>query len=276
MFLRSRASRGAVAALAACSLAVAIVAGSAADNPNPIFSTSVVIHVAYAPDCTFTMTIDGGITVDNSAAPGVSIPPGPYQVAIRTPLPDAPFDTTVCIGPVFSLTGPGVNDVPNLAAVNYMGTTQNVTLAPSSTYVAVDANHPLLQKFVTTSATGSSSSLLPPIPADTASGTSTQPDVVGSGLAPLRGSLRASVSATGAAALEVGKTPARKLRAGRYSFVVVDSSPRRGFFVEKHGRKAVPLAGVRFTGKKTVTLNLTAGAWTFFSQNGHAVPFVVV
>jgi hypothetical protein len=275
MSLRGAASRGAAVALAAAALlAVAVVAGSAADNP--VFSTAVVIHVSYAPDCTFTMTIDGGITVDDSTAPDVTVPPGPYQVAIRTPLPDAPFDTTACVGPSFSLTGPGVNDVPNLAAVNYMGTTQNVTLQPSSTYVAADANHPLLQKLVTTAATGSSSALLPPVPADTASGSSTQPDVVGSGLAPLRGSLRASVTPAGTATLDAGTRPATRLKAGRYSVLVVDRSPKRGFFVQKRDRKALPIAGVRFTGKKTVTMNLTAGTWTFFSQNGHAGSFVVV
>ncbi len=274
MCLRGLASRGVVVGLAAVALAISVVAGNAA--VSPIFSTAVVIHVAYAPDCTFTMTIDGGITVDNSAAPGVTIPPGPYQVAIRTPLPDAPFDTTACIGPVFSLTGPGVNDVPNLAAVNYMGTTQNVTLLPSSTYVAVDANHSLLQKFVTTAATGSSSSLLPPIPADTASGSSTQPDVVGSGVAPLRGSLHASVTPAGSASLDMGTKPAVKLKAGRYSFVVVDRSSERGFFVEKRGKRAIPLAGVRFIGKKTVTVNLTPGPWTFFAQSRHATTFAVV
>jgi hypothetical protein len=273
MSLRGLASRGAVVGLAAGALAISVVAGNAA--VNPIFSTAVVIHVAYAPDCTFTMTIDGGITVDNSAAPGVTIPPGPYQVAIRTPLPDAPFDTTACIGPAFSLTGAGVNDVPNLAAVNYMGTTQNVTLLPSSTYVAVDANHPPLQKFVTTAATGSSSSLLPPIPADTSSGTSTQPDVVGSGVAPLRGSLHASVTQAGVATLDASAKPVATLKAGRYSFLVIDGSPKHGFFVQKHDERAIPLAGARFIGKKTVTMNLTAGTWTFFSRNGRATSFLV-
>lgn len=265
--------RGSASLVALVALVVSVAAANAAQSP--IFSTAVVIHVAYAPDCTFTMTIDGGITVDDSAAPGVTIPPGPYQVAITTPLPDAPFDATVCAGPAFSLTGPGVNDAPNLAAVNYMGTTQNVTLLPSSTYLAVDANQPQLQKFVTTAATGSSSSLLPAIPADTSSGTSTQPDLVGSALAPLQGALHASVTPAGAASLDAGTKPVAKLKAGRYSFLVVDRSPKRGFFVQKHDRQAIPLAGVRFTGKKTVMVNLTVGTWTFFSESGHAKTLIV-
>ncbi len=249
------------------------MAGGSAASPIPIFSTTVVIHVTYAPDCTFTMTIDGGITVDNSPAPGVTIPPGPYQIAIRTPLPDADFNPAFCTGPLFSLTGPDVNFSPNIGGGT--GMTANVTFSPSTTYEAVDGNRPSLQKFFTTAATGSSSSLLPPVPADTGTGTSTQPDLVGSGVVPMRGSLHASVSPSGAVTLAAAGKKAAKLQAGRYSIVVDDRSAQRGFFVQKRGKSAVAVAGVRFTGKRTVVVNLTAGTWSFYAQASHATPFLV-
>ena len=274
MFLRARASRLALGSglglLGALVLGGALAAGGTAASPIPVFSTTVVIHVTYAPDCTFTMTIDGGITVDNSAAPGVTIPPGPYQIAIRTPLPDADFNPAFCIGPLFSLTGPDVNYSPNIGGGT--GMTANVTFSPSTTYEAVDGNRPSFQKYFTTAATGSSGSLLPPVPADTGSGISTQPDLVGSGIAPMRGSLRASVSPSGAVTLAAGGKKAAKLEAGRYAIVVEDRSTQRGFFVQKRGKSAVAVAGVRFTGKRTVVVNLTAGTWRFYAQARHATP----
>ena len=272
MFLRARASLG-LGILLALALAGDVVAGGTAAGPIPIFSTTVVIHVTYAPDCTFTMTIDGGITVDSSAPPGVTIPPGPYQLAIRTPLPDADFNPAFCTGPLFSLTGPDVNYSPTVAGGT--GMTANVTFSPSTTYEAVDGNRPSLQKYFTTAATGSSSSLLPPPPADTGAGTSTQPDLVGSGIAPMRGSLHASVSSSGAVTLAAGGRKAARLEAGRYSIVVEDRSARRGFFVQKQGRSAVAVAGARFTGKRTVVVNLTAGTWRFYAQASHPTAFLV-
>jgi hypothetical protein len=35
------------------------------------------------------------------------------------------------------------------------------------------------------------------------------------------------------------------------------------------------IAGVAFTGKRTVHVSLTAGKWTFFSKSGKATTFTV-
>ncbi len=274
MSLRARASRLWLGVFGALALGGALAAGGTAASPTPIFSTTVVIHVTYLPDCTFTMTIDGGITVDNSAAPGRHDP--------ARALPDRDPDAASRRG-----FQPGILHRAALLAhrarrqlladraAGGTGMTANVTFSPSTTYEAVDGNRPSLQKYFTTAATGSSSSLLPPPPADTGTGTSTQPDLVGSGIAPMRGSLQASVSSSGAVTLAAGGRKAARLEAGRYSIVVEDRSARRGFFVKKQGRRAVAVAGARFTGKRTVVVNLTAGTWSFYAQASHPTAFRV-
>ena len=76
-------------------------------------------------------------------------------------------------------------------------------------------------------------------------------------------------------AYSTAKDPLATLRAGLYDIVVRDASPRGGLFVQKAHKKAVLIAGVSFTGKRTVQVDLTAGRWTFFSSGGKPVPFVV-
>ena len=111
-----------------------------------------------------------------------------------------------------------------------------------------------------TAATGSSSSLLPPVPASTAAGTgSTQPGLVGSGIVPYRGSLTATVPVSGPPTLDAHGKPLATLKAGLYEIVVRETSPRGGFFVEKGHTKPLLIAGVGFTGKRTVQVRPDRG-----------------
>ena len=152
----------ALAAVFAC--AALFVSSGFADSP--IFSTTVFFRITYRPDCSLTVSIDGGPSMDStgaSAPPSATIPPGPYQVSVRTPLPDNTWDTSVCPCGNFSMTGPGIgygiqfgNDLGPYSA------TMNMTFQPASTYTIVDATHPGSPITFTTTATGSSSSLLPP------------------------------------------------------------------------------------------------------------------
>jgi hypothetical protein len=183
----------------------------------------------------------------------------------------------VCTLGQFSLTGPGVNDVATLGSdLGPYSATYNVTFAPASTYTIVDGNHPSQPVVFTTTATGSSSSLLPSTPASTASGTgATQLPLMGSGIVPFRGALKATVPAAGSPTLDSHGKPLATLKAGRYSIVVSDTSPHGGFFVQKAHKKPVTIAGVSFTGKRTVMVNLTVGKWTFYSRSGKTASFVV-
>jgi hypothetical protein len=269
-------SRGPFGVLVALAIAAVLVASSAADTP--IFSSTVFFRITYRADCTLTVAIDGGPSMDSAAPAPVTIPPGPYQVSVRTPLPDSTWDTSVCSIGHFSFTGPDVN----LAAVigNDLGpysATYNVTLDPASTYTIADAAHPGAPITFSTAATGSSSSLLPAVPASTG-GTgkgATQPALMGSAIVPFRGTLTATVPTAGSPTLEAKGKALATLEAGRYDIVVKDASPHGGFFVEKAHKKPMTIAGVAFTGKRTVHVSLTAGKWTFFSKSGKATTFTV-
>jgi hypothetical protein len=268
-------ARRLIIVVAAALSAAILAAGSAADSP--IFSSTVFFRITYRADCTFTVAIDGGPTMDSTVPGPTTIPPGPYQVSVRTPLPDGTWDPSACTIAEFSLTGPGVSYSATLGSdLGPYSATYNPTFAPASTYTILDGNHPSQPVVFTTTATGSSSSLLPPVPASTASGTgSTQPGLIGSGIVPYRGALTATVRASGSPTLDSHGKPLSTLKAGLYDIVVEDASRHGGFFVQKAHRKPVAIAGVSFTGKRTVRVNLTAGTWTFFSQGGKAASFVV-
>jgi len=263
-----------LAAIAAAAIAASAV--SAATTPSE-FSTTVVFAVTYNPDCTFTVNIEGGPSTDSSspATSSATIPPGPYQVTVRTPLPDNNFNGSSCEGAQFSLTGPGVSYSSVLGTAGPYSATFNETFLPSSTYTLVDAARPGNPVTFTTTATGSSSSLLPPPPPSTASGSSVQAPLVGSEIVPFRGSLDATVAPSDKVTVMSGKKPLASVKPGRYDIVVDDESTSGGFFVQKLDKKARSITGVRFKGRHTVQVTLTAGEWTFFAQPTHQTKFAV-
>src|SRR5579863_10350719 len=108
-----------------------------------IFSTTVNFVVTYNTDCTFTVAIDGGITMSSATATGATIPPGPYQLTIRTPLPDNTWNTASCSEADFALSGPGVSYSAFLGTgLPPYSATFPETFAPSSSYTMLDASQP--------------------------------------------------------------------------------------------------------------------------------------
>ncbi|HWE80247.1 MAG TPA: hypothetical protein VG265_01235 [Gaiellaceae bacterium] len=260
-------------ALAAFLAGGAVVGGSSADTPLP------VLTIAYGTSCGFSVRVSG-LTIDTSSAPGVTIPPGGYQVVITTPLPDAQFDPppSGCMLPSFSLSGPGVSWTSNVIGGRVYGDQTTLTLLPSSTYTAVDANHPQVLRVFSTTATGSSASLLAPGQPTSSSGPAqaeTQGSLIGSAVASYQGALHASVAASGKAALLSEGAGVVTLTAGLYDFVARDASRQGGFFVRKGTKKQVTITSDAFEGKKTVRVDLTAGTWTFYSNVGKPTKFVV-
>lgn len=257
------------------SAALVVATGAAADAP--LFSKTVFFHIVYRTDCTFMVTIDGGISLDSTNPTlTATIPPGPYQISVTTPLPDDRWNNAYCSVANFSLTGPGLNYAATLGLLNGpFGASFTQTLSPSSTYTITDATYPANPVTITTAATGTSTDLEPPPPLSTAKGGSTIDDYVGSGIVPYRGALSATVGAAGKASLAARGRPVASLEAGRYDIVVRDGTTAGGFFVEKAGHKPQTIAGVRFRGERKVRISFTAGKWTFFSKTGHASSFVV-
>jgi hypothetical protein len=76
------------------------------------------------------------------------------------------------------------------------------------------------------------------------------------------------VRAAGRLTFTDGGVRVTKLRAGRYKITAVDTSPKRSFVVQQAGHPATTVSGVAFVGTRTVTLDLTAGRWTFFTSAG--------
>ncbi len=261
--------------LAAVLAAAGLCAGSVADSPQ--FSSTVFFRITYHSDCTFSVAIDGGVTMDSASGTGATIPPGPYSISVRTPLPDDTWNPSICTIAKFSLTGPGVSFAATLGSdLGPYGATFVPTFAPASTYTIVDGNHPAQPVVFTTTATGTSTSLLPAPPASTATGVgSVQAPLMGSGIVPYRGALSATVASSSTATVTAGGKPLASLEAGRYDFVVKDDSARAGLFLQKESKKPTVLSGVAFEGRRTIRLNLTAGKWAFFAKTGRETQFVV-
>jgi hypothetical protein len=268
MALRAQAL-GALAVL----VAAGALAGAGSAVPIPIMA------VNYRVSCSFNLVVSG-VTIDTTSAPGDTIPPGQYQVVLTTPLPDASFDPppSGCTAPSFMLSGPNVNWTSTLQNGELTGDQTTVTLLPSSTYTAVDQNHPSTTQFVfSTAATGSSSSLLVS-GTPSYSGTpkaQTQGSLIGSGIVPFRGSLHAAVAASGRATLARSGSAVTKLAAGKYDIVVKDASKQGGFFIEKAGKNPQTITTLAFEGSKTVEIYLSAGKWTFFSKAGAPISFTI-
>jgi hypothetical protein len=213
-------------------------AGSAATLPS--------IYVDYSDSCTFTMRADGGITLAGTTA---TVPPGLYQIVLTAPknAPSCPMD--------FKLTGPGVNLEWNFGG-EALDAMQTETLAPSATYVATDiANTSRGYVVFSTSATGSSSSLVTQTPGTAGGKGQTVPGVVGSAVLPFRGTVRVTVSRAGALVVSV-----THLKPGRYTAVVTDESARRGLAIRTAGGHETAITSGPFTGKKKVMVPLAAGS----------------
>jgi hypothetical protein len=260
--LRRSAGLIAVAALVA---AVLVSSGSAGLRSRAAAPT---LYFMYAMNCTFTITDDAGHVV-------TSIPPGSYQVDVRTPIqfgtlpiPSSPTDMTACRGvPQFQLTGPGVNLFTTMTAGCEADKVFPETFQPNATYTAVDLNQPTVAHATfTTLASGT-----PTAPAVTYGGGKGKgelsTDIVGS-LAVL-GTLNGSVNAAGEPTLTSGGKIVSKLASGRYKFAISDQDAKAGFKIlgpTSHAPTA--LTGVAFRGTRSVTIRLTAGRWTYYTSLG--------
>jgi hypothetical protein len=258
---------------AALVLAAVMVAGGSPAN-TPALPT---IYVMYAMNCTFQI-------VDDKGNPITSIAPGTYQVDVRTPLafgtvPLANMgvtDMTACKGfPQFQLTGPGVNLFTTMTAGCEADKTFPETFQANGTYVAVDNNQPTVAR-AQFSILASGTPIAPATPGTPWGGkTQTSTDLVGSGA--VKGTLSGTLGTNGALTLTLSGKAVSKLASGRYTFSVVDKSPKSGFMVIGP-KSAIPtdVTGSRFIGKKTKTMKLTAGRWTYYSSGMRQVHYIVV
>jgi hypothetical protein len=221
----------------------------------------LALNVTFFANDTIAVTLADGTPVGTTSGSPTVIPAGFYTVQISGPmgLPNGL--------PYFQLTGPGVDLLSNLNEGGVDSARDQVTFATSSTYSWTDDAIPgVVHTFVTSSDVGGAA---PATAVSPKKGTPTQDqDIVGSAVVPTRATLTATVSASGRPSILLAGAPAGNLLAGTYRIAITDRSPRAGLVVAVSGSPGRKLSGVRFVGKRSVSVRLTPGRWTFAAGGG--------
>ncbi len=226
-------------------------------------ATNPSLDVTFSVSGAISVTLPDGTPVGSPNGAPTVIPAGYYTL-----LMSGPGGCTEL--PYFMLKGPGENVLDDMD-LGEMKASENAYFLPNSTYTWSDDAYPdVVYTFVTSADVEGTS----PPPASTDSGspvTGTQStvssqDVVGSAIAPFRGTLTGAVSPAGTLTLAYRGKSVTSLSPGRYAITVADNSTRSGFMLEKNGHDAMRLTGAAFVGKRTATVDLTSGRWVFGSR----------
>jgi hypothetical protein len=242
---------GMVAALAVVLSLLAAAGGSAAQ---------LTIDVTFSSANTIAVTLPDGTPVGTSSGTPTQIPAGYYTMVISGPM-GLPAGL-----PYFSLTGPKVDVLSNLNEGGLESQTIGVTFVASSTYTWTnDAAPGVVYTFTISSQVLGTA---PTAATSSKTGTAASQDLVGSELVPARGALAAAVSASGEVSLASHGKKVSRLVAGTYRITVTDECPTSGFVLAKTGHAARKLTGAAFTGKRSFSLDLTAGRWSLLAAAG--------
>jgi hypothetical protein len=250
--------RFAAAAALASGLVVAPAQGAA---PAP------TLLVSFFTNGQITVTLPDGTPVGSTSGAPTVIPAGYYSV-----LMDGPGG---CIQlPLFQLSGPGASIVSDMNGGEVDASTFNAFFLPNSTYTwhtdrgLSSAVHTFTTSGTIAAPATTQTTTTTPV---TSSGTPTSNDIVGSAIAPFRGTLTAAVGPSGALSLQHF---APTMKAGRYRLTVNDKSDTRGLQLRKATAKPLSLTGAAFTGKRIATITLTTGTWSL--TNGKSTVKIVV
>ena len=226
------------------------------------------LAVTFSPSGTITVTLPDGTPVGTASGAPTVIPAGYYIVLLA-----GPGGCTYL--PLFELKGPGVDLFDDMSGGELNYDSRNAYLQPNATYTWRNFGTPSVVYSFATSATiqGSPPVAGSPVPSSSHSTVSSQ-DVVGSGVAPLRGRLTGVVSAAGRLTLARGGKSITGLKAGRYAITVSDRSSSDGFMLKGKSR-TVTVTSAAFLGKRSVTIRLTAGRWIVTPRPG-AVTFSIL
>jgi hypothetical protein len=247
-------------------LAIAIAVGLVSTGSAGLRTTAnPTLYIVYAMNCTFTIMDDGG-------KPVTSIPPGHYQVDVRTPVdfgmyPGTPGQTdyTACRGvPQFQLQGPGVDLFTTMTAGCDSDRVFPETFQANGTYVAQDLNQPTVTHATFTTLSSGSAAAVTVTYGGGKARAESQSALVGS-LA-LKGTLQASVTANGALKLMSAGKSVSKLAAGRYKFAISDQNAKASFTILGPTFTAPKsLTSTAFKGTHSVIVSLTSGKWSYYT-----------
>ena len=230
-------------------------------------AVSPTMHAFVHEDQSIGLTFDDGTSVGNQARNPPVIPPGTYTIRV---VDDATEHN-------FHLSGPGVDQATDTGGLS--SPTWTVTLQPGSMYrFQCDSHADFMYGVFMTSGTASSSGGTSTGSTSTVSsgggsgsGSSTSgktSTTLTSGAPTVRGTLAGTVRAAGKLTLALQGKPVSKLKAGRYKITVADKTAARSFVVKEKGHAAVTISSASFVGTRSVTLNLAAGQWTFYTAAG--------
>jgi plastocyanin len=256
----------AVAVLGAAGAHAALSSHAATTSHTAVSST---LHAFVHDDSTIGLTYDDGSDVGSQARVPPTIPPGTYTIKV---LDDAHDHN-------FHITGPGVEQSTDIGGSS--SPTWTVTFQPGGAYEFLCDAHPdfMYGNFTATGASGGTSSggtssggtsSGGASSGSTSSGGTTSGGTTSQGgtSTTLVGTLIGRVNPAGKLSLTYGGVPVTRVQAGRYRITVADKTPSRSFLVQRTGHAATTISGVAFVGTHSVTLNLLAGRWTFFTSAG--------
>jgi hypothetical protein len=255
-----------------------LVAAGAVGVPGS-FAASIVLSLT--ADHNLELRLDNGARIRPGTA-GAVIAPGTYAAVVISEVPEFRDEYHM-----FHLTGPGVNLQTDLLAGDERAEPHTLVLAANAVYTFRDERNLQYGAIVfSTSGPGTavSSSGGGSSGGGVASGggttsntpTSSNKDEVGSRAVKTRGSLAASVTTTGKLSLTYNGKAVSSLKSGRYRLSVLDETSKSGFVLQLRNKAPVTVSSKPHVGRRTVTLTLRAGQWTFYSPSGKKTFFVVV
>jgi len=249
-----------VAAAAAAFVAFAPSA-LAARSSSKHASVELTMNVIFTYQGDISVALPNGTPVGTTSGSPTVIPAGYYSVILTGP-------GSCTLVPYFLLNGPGVAVSDNMAQGEEDFTEYVVDLQPNSTYTWKNGDNPSVVYTFQTSGQVLGTKAPPVIWKGPVTSKSANSDIVGSAISPTRGTLKGTVGADGKLSLLFKGKAVTSLRSGHYKLTITDSTRKGGFIVQPAARKAVTITGPGFLGKKTVTLNLTAGKWTVAAVPG--------
>jgi hypothetical protein len=264
-------------ALAALVVTLLALAPAAESRQNSVathtrLAAGLSMTVTFFTNGTVSVALPDGTSVGTTSGSPTVIPAGAYTVVMTGPGGCAQL-------PLFDLKGPSENLVDDMSGGEVTSETHNAYFLPSSTYTwRLDNSSPAVVHTFVTSADviGTPVSQGGPIPGTKVTSPPTSQDVVGSSVAPVLGKLAGGISAAGKLTVTLRGKPVGHLAAGKYALTVVDRSKTSGLTLQKGAHTPKKLSGATFVGKRSISVQLSAGRWTFATRSGRKGVAVVV
>jgi hypothetical protein len=230
-----------------------------------------ILRVNFQLDGSVTVTDASGAPVGTKTGSPTVIPAGYYNVLL--------FGPGGCANvPYFTLKGPGESIVDNMDGGELSTNQYNAYFQPNATYTwHSDVDTSIVYTFATNgTVVGSPPAVVGPKGlASTNHGSAQSVNPLGGSVATYQGILNAAVSPSGKVSLTFKGKSVSSLKAGSYKVAVSDSSASSGLMLQKI-KHVVTLTGLKFMGKHTGKLDLTAGKWLVMPRPGQTAYTLLV